>query len=89
MQQVFYPGEHGLNLVTKENNRFVPNPSAEIAQEILGHLRREHQYGNKVTGKQIADHFAGLGYGWQQEVVQVVLAVLFRAGNIMSWLESC
>jgi hypothetical protein len=83
LPQVFYPGEQGLNLVTKENNRFVPNPNAEIAQEILGHLRREHQYGNKVTGKQIADHFAGLGYGWQQEVVQMVLAVLFRAGGIV------
>jgi hypothetical protein len=83
LPQVFYPGEQGLNLVTKENNRFVPNPNAEIAQEILGHLRREHQYGNKVTGKQIAEHFAGLGYGWQQEVVQVVLAVLFRGGGIV------
>ena len=83
LPQVFYQGELGLNLVTKENNRFVPNPNAEIAQEILGHLRREHQYGNKVTGKQIAEHFSGLGYGWQLEVVQVVLAVLFRAGGIV------
>lgn len=83
LPQVFYPGTQGLNLIVKENNRFVPNPSAEIAQEILGHLNREHQYGNKVTGKQIAEHFAGLGYGWQQEVVQVTLAVLFRAGSIV------
>jgi len=83
LPQVFYTGDQGLNLVTKENNRFVPNPNAEIAQEILGHLRREHQYGNKVTGKQIAEHFAGLGYGWQHEVVQIVLSVLFRAGSII------
>jgi hypothetical protein len=83
LPQVFYTGGQGLNLVTKENNRFVPNPSAEIAQEILGHLKREHQYGNKVTGKQIAEYFAGLGYGWQQEIVQLVLAVLFRAGSIV------
>jgi hypothetical protein len=83
LPQVFYAGEQGLNLVTKENNRFVPNVSAEIAKEILDHLRREHQYGNKVTGKQLTEHFGGLGYGWQQEVVQVVLAVLFRAGSIV------
>ena len=31
---VIYSGEQGLNLVIKENNRFVPNPNAEIAQEI-------------------------------------------------------
>jgi hypothetical protein len=83
LPQVFYAGDQGLNLVIRENNRFVPNPDAEVAQEILGYLRREHQYGNKVTGKQIADHFSGLGYGWQLEVVQLVLAVLFRAGSIV------
>jgi hypothetical protein len=80
---VFYSGEQGLNLVIKENNRFVPNPNAEIAQEIVSYLKREHQYGNKVTGKQIAEQFSGLGYGWQQEVIQLVLAVLFRAGRIV------
>jgi hypothetical protein len=80
---VFYSGEQGLNLVVKENNRFVPNPNAEIAQEIVSYLKREHQYGNKVTGKQIAEQFSGLGYGWQQEVIQLALAVLFRAGSIV------
>jgi hypothetical protein len=80
---LFYSGEQGLNLVVKENNRFVPNPNAEIAQEIVSYLKREHQYGNKVTGKKIAEQFCGLGYGWQQEVVQLVLAVLFRAGSIV------
>jgi hypothetical protein len=83
LPQVFYSGEQGLNLVIKENNRFVPNPNAEIAQEIVSYLKREHQYGNKVTGKQIAEQFCGLGYGWQQEVVQLVLALLFRAGSIV------
>jgi len=83
LPEIFYAGDRGLNLVVKENNRFVPNPNAEIAQEILGYLRREHQYGNKVTGKQLAEHFSGLGYGWQPEVVQLVLAVLFRAGSIV------
>jgi len=82
LPQVFY-SDQGLNLVLKEGGRFVPNPNAEIAREILDYLKREHQYGNKVTGKQIAEHFGGLGYGWEQDVVRLVLAVLFRAGTIM------
>jgi hypothetical protein len=83
LPQIFYPGEQGLNLVVKENNRYVPNINAEIAQEVLGYLKREHQYGNKASGKQIAEHFTGLGYGWQQEVIQLILSVLFRAGTIL------
>src|SRR2546430_5390428 len=79
---IFHSGDQGLNLVTKEGNRYVPNTKAEIAQEILTYLKREHAYGNKVTGKQIAEHFGGLGYGWDSEVVQLVLAVLFRANSI-------
>ena len=79
---LFHGGEQGLNLVIKEGNRYVPNAKAEIAQEILGYLKREHCYGNKVTGNQIADYFGGLGYGWDRDVVRLVLAVLFRAGSI-------
>lgn len=83
LPQVFYSGEDGLQLVTQENGRYVPNPSAETAREILGYLRHEHQYGNKVSGKQLTEHFGGFIYGWQAEVLQVVLAVLFRAGSIV------
>ena len=81
LQPLFY-AEQGLNLVIKEGNRYVPNTKAEIAQEILSYLQREHAYGNKVTGGQIADYFGGIGYGWEREVVRLVLAVLFRAGSI-------
>src|SRR5207248_1547363 len=79
---LFHGSDRGLNLVTKEGNRYVPNTKAEIAQEILGYLKREHSYGNKVTGSQISDHFGGIGYGWDRDVVRLVLAVLFRAGAI-------
>jgi hypothetical protein len=78
---LFY-SEQGLNLVAREGNRYVPNTKAEIAQEILSYLQREHAYGNKVTGGQIADYFGGIGYGWERDVVRLVLAVLFRAGSI-------
>jgi hypothetical protein len=79
---LFHDSGNGLNLVTKEGNRYVPNVKSEIAQEILGFLKREHAYGNKVTGGQVADHFGGIGYGWDRDIVRLVLAVLFRAGAI-------
>jgi hypothetical protein len=35
-----------------------------------------------VTGKQLADYFGDPGYGWDIEVVRLVLAVIFRAGAL-------
>jgi soluble cytochrome b562 len=84
LSQVFYGGEQGLNLVVKEGQRFVPNSSADIAKEILDYINREASYGNKDTrtGKALENHFGGLGYGWELDMIRLVLAVLFRAGTI-------
>jgi hypothetical protein len=49
LSQVFYGGDHGLNLVVKEGASYVPNPSADSAKEILDYLRREQAYGNKCA----------------------------------------
>ena len=79
---LFQPGDGGLGLVTKEGGRFVPNAKAETAQEILTALKREHSYGEKVTGAKLTDEFGGLGYGWSADIVRLIVAVLFRAGQI-------
>jgi len=83
LPQVFYSGENGLNLVVKEEgSKYVPNPAAEIAKEVHDYLTREHSYGNKVTGKITEDHFQGVGYGWDRDMLRLVPAVLLRAGSI-------
>ncbi|MBI4586093.1 MAG: BREX system P-loop protein BrxC [Planctomycetes bacterium] len=82
LPQVLYAGEKGLNLIVQQGNKLVPNPQAEIAREILEYLRREHSYGNKVTGKILEQQFRGLGYGWDLDILRLVLAVLLRAGSI-------
>ncbi len=83
--QVFYGGEQGLNLVIKgEGGKYVPNPEADVAKEVLAYLAREHNYGNREsrTGKAIEAHFGGLGYGWDRDMLRLVLAALLRAGSI-------
>lgn len=82
LPQVFYGGDQGLNLVVKDGPRFVPNTGADIAKEILAFLIREQSYGNKVTGKVIEDRFEGIGYGWERDLLRLVLAVLLRAGAV-------
>lgn len=83
LPQVFYGGEGGTNLIVKrDGDRWAPNIDAEIAQEALNYLRRQHAYGNKVTGKDLENYFQNMPYGWDYEMVLLVLAVLLRAGAI-------
>ncbi len=79
---VLHGGEGGLALIAREGQRYVPNPAAPIAKEVLDYLRREHGYGNRVTGRMLGEHFQGLGYGWDLDVLRLTLAVLLRAGAV-------
>lgn len=84
LPQVFYAGENGLSLVVKEGPKFVANPTADVAKEVLDYLITEHGYGNKDTrtGKALERRFGGIGYGWERDMLRLILAVLFRAGTI-------
>jgi hypothetical protein len=83
LPQVFYGGDGGTNLIVKrDGDRWVPNIDAEIAQEVLNFVRRQHAYGNKVTGKDLENYFQNMPYGWDYEMVLLILAVLLRAGAI-------
>lgn len=81
---LFYDGEQGLALVTKDGPKHVANPGAPVAKEVLDYLVSEHGYGNKDsrTGKALEKRFGGIGYGWDRDMLRLVLAVLFRAGSI-------
>ena len=62
----------------------MPNSAADVAKEVLDYLVGEHGYGNKDsrTGKALENRFGGIGYGWDRDMLRLILAVLFRAGSI-------
>lgn len=82
LPQVFYDGDSGLGLVVREGAKYVPNPSAPVAREIQDFIHQRTAYGEKVSGKDLEQRFGGLGYGWERELIQLVLAALFRAGAV-------
>jgi hypothetical protein len=84
LPQVFYAGEHGLGLVVQDGAKLVPNPAADVAKEVLDYLVSEHSYGNKDTrtGRALERRFGGMGYGWDRDMLRLILALLFRAGSI-------
>jgi len=79
---IFYEGEHGLGLVTKQADKYVANAAAEVAKEVINHVKQRSDYGEKVTGKSIETHFRGFGYGRERDILRLVLATLLRAGAI-------
>ncbi len=84
LPQVFYAGEKGLCLVTKEGPKYVPNPAADVAKEVLDYLVAQNDYGNRDerTGKLLERRFSSAPYGWDRDLLRLILAVLFRAGAI-------
>lgn len=82
LSDVCYVGPNRLGLVTKEGGQYKPNAEADVAAEILQYIDRQHRMGEKVTGKQLVDHFRGIGYGWDPEPVRLATAVLLRAGKL-------
>jgi len=84
LPQIFYTGSQGLGLVVKEGSKFVPNPNADIAKEVRDYLMSQHEYGNReaLSGKALENKFNGTPYGWERDILRLVLSVLFRAGVI-------
>ena len=84
LPKVFYEGEQGLGLVVKDGAKLVIDPTAPVAREVLDYLKSEHSYGNKDSrmGKALEKRFGGTPYGWERDMLRLILATLFRAGEI-------
>ena len=84
LPNVFYAGDQGLGLVIKDGPKNVVDSNAEVAREVLDFLKSEHSYGNKESrmGKALERRFGGTPYGWERDMLRLILAALFRAGEI-------
>ena len=84
LPNVFYVGDQGLGLVVKDGPKNVVNTNADVAKEVLDYLKSEHSYGNKDSrmGKALEKRFGGTPYGWERDMLRLILATLFRAGEI-------
>jgi hypothetical protein len=79
---VFYSGSEGLRLVVEQGGKPSIDTNAPAAREVLDYIADRAAYGEKATGKGLEAHFTGLGYGWDLDVVRVIVAALFRAGQV-------
>lgn len=84
LPKVFYEGDQGLAMVVKDGAKLVINTNSEVCKEVLDYLKSEHSYGNKDTrmGKALEKRFGGTPYGWERDMLRLILSTLFRAGEI-------
>lgn len=82
LSNIFYEEPQGLNLIHKQGDKFLPNMNAPVVREVFNYLKREHDYGNKVTGKSLELDFSAPPYGWERDLIRLILAVIFRANQL-------
>ena len=84
LPNVFYSGDHGLDLIVKDGAKNIVNTNANVAKEVLDYLKSEYSYGNKDSrmGKALEKRFGCTPYGWERDMLRLILATLFRAGEI-------
>ncbi|RJQ12089.1 MAG: BREX system P-loop protein BrxC [Bacillota bacterium] len=82
LSAVFYEGDQGFGLVKREADQFFLDVEAPVAREVLDYLRYQQDYGNRVTGANLESHFGEPEYGWEVDVLRLVLATLLRAAAI-------
>jgi len=79
---VLYDGAGGLGLVHSAQGSYRLNPNAAIVQEVSGFIAGGNTGEESKTGKLLESHFGAPPYGWDADVVLLVVAALFRAGAI-------
>ena len=71
-----------LGLLRDEGGKTVFDRDAAPLREVLGEIERGAAEGIKATGKSITEHFGRPEFGWDFEIVRLLVAVLLRAGAI-------
>jgi hypothetical protein len=84
LSSAFYREDPEEALVVREGSSYKPNDRAVLVRSLMDYLKERKSYSDSeaLHGKALEEHFRGLGYGADPEVVRLGLALLFRAGRI-------
>jgi hypothetical protein len=71
-----------LNLVRDQGGKPVFNTEAGPLAEVFNRIENRTRYGEVANGRYLADLLAGEPYGWDFEVVRLLVVALLRAGKL-------
>ncbi|MDZ4064472.1 MAG: BREX system P-loop protein BrxC [Coriobacteriia bacterium] len=72
----------GLGLVGQQNGQTVINTETGVLAEVLQFIENKTAYGEAPTGKAITEEFAKEPFGWDFDVVRLLVVALVRAGKL-------
>ena len=71
-----------LNLIRDQGGRPVFNTEVSPLAEVLSRIENRTSYGEVATGRYLTDEFAKEPYGWDFDVVRLIVIALLRAGKL-------
>ena len=71
-----------LHLVRDEGGKPVIDTDSSVLAEILARIENRTSYGETATGRWLADELAKEPFGWELDVVRLLVVALLRAGKI-------
>lgn len=71
-----------LHLVRDEGGKPVINADNGVLAEVLARIDNRTSYGETASGRYLADEFAKEPFGWEFDVVRLLVVALLRAGKI-------
>ena len=71
-----------LSLLRDEGGKTVFDTEAAPLRELMVEIESGAAYGIKATGKSLSEHFGRAPYGWDFDVIRLLVAVLLRAGAV-------
>ena len=69
-----------LSLLRDEGGKTVFDIQAAPLRELMAEIESGAAYGTKATGKSLSEHFGRAPYGWDFDVVRLLVAALLRTG---------
>ena len=71
-----------LNLVRDQSGKPVFDTEVSPLADVLSRIENRTSYGEVATGRYLTDEFAKEPYGWDFDVVRLVVVALLRAGKL-------
>lgn len=72
-----------LGLLGSQDGKTVIDTECAALRELFGQIEYDSDHGNKATGRSLVEHFGREPYGWEFEVVRLMVGALLAADQVL------
>lgn len=71
-----------LSVLDLQDGKTIIDPAAPALHELYGKIEHDSDLGNKATGRSLSDHFGREPFGWDFDVVRLLVGCLLAADKV-------